>query len=269
MYKRKAFTLVELLVVIAIIALLMSILMPALARVRKQAKDVLCQANLRQWGLVWSMYSGDSDASTLSGPGIPGAESWLSDLYRPYYKDEDLLKCPMAIIPLVWSGEFGKKDRAWWIEEGRVENPTGSGLSPAAVGSYGINDWCWNAPPEEEDTWGFAVQNCWRTFAVKQADKIPILADCLHIGAFPMHNEEPQDYEQSINLGTGMQRFNVNRHKGGHINILFMDFTVRPTPLKQLWTLKWHRTFITHGPWTTEGGVTKEDWPEWMQDLPE
>ena len=270
MYKRKAFTLVELLVVIAIIALLMSILMPALAKVRKQAKDVIGQANLRQWGLIWSMYSGDNNASTLTGPGVPGAEAWIAKLYEAYYKDKKLLKCPMATIPYITSGEFGKKDRAWWIEEGRVENPTGTGLSPAAVGSYGINDWCWNAPPEEENTWGsFAAKWCWRTFNVKQADNIPIFGDCLHIGGFPMHNEEPQPYEEYPDPGTGMQRFIVNRHKNGYINLLFMDFTVRPTPLKQLWTLKWHRKFITHGPWTTAGGMTNDAWPEWMQKLPE
>lgn len=51
------FTLIELLVVIAIIALLLAILMPALQRVKRQAKTVACQANLGQWGIIWSMYS--------------------------------------------------------------------------------------------------------------------------------------------------------------------------------------------------------------------
>ena len=67
MARKKAFTLVELLVVIAIIALLMSILMPALARVRKQAKDVLGQANLKQWGTCFGMFTDDHEASFPAG----------------------------------------------------------------------------------------------------------------------------------------------------------------------------------------------------------
>jgi prepilin-type N-terminal cleavage/methylation domain-containing protein len=61
MDKRRAFTLVEFLVVIAIIALLMAVLMPALQRVKKQAKTVTCRADLKQWDLILSMYANGND----------------------------------------------------------------------------------------------------------------------------------------------------------------------------------------------------------------
>ncbi len=61
MRKGKAFTLIELLVVIAIIALLMAILMPALQRVKKQAQAVKCRAHLKQWGVIFAMYTGEND----------------------------------------------------------------------------------------------------------------------------------------------------------------------------------------------------------------
>ncbi len=61
MNKRKGFTLIELLVVIAIIAVLMAILMPALSRVKEQAREMVCQGNLRQYGIAQALYLDDHD----------------------------------------------------------------------------------------------------------------------------------------------------------------------------------------------------------------
>ncbi len=64
---RKGFTLIELLVVIAIIALLMGILMPALQKVKEQAKGLHCVNNVRSLTMAWFMRQDDNDGELAHG----------------------------------------------------------------------------------------------------------------------------------------------------------------------------------------------------------
>jgi prepilin-type N-terminal cleavage/methylation domain-containing protein/prepilin-type processing-associated H-X9-DG protein len=248
--RRKGFTLVELLVVIAVIALLMAILMPALQRAKKQTKDVICRANLKHWGLVWSMYTGEHDGyfhKGWIGSATAPSDTW-PNLVRPYVGNElDFYCCPEAIKPI----ELGKR-----LDGGVHDAWSFGGVFGHRVGdygSYGINAWVCNPPA------GYGEETkYWRTVNVKGASQAPLFLDSAWYNAQPRHTDDPPFAEDGFfgYVGATMGMFCVNRHNGA-VNGLFLDLSVRKIGLKELWKLKWHQEYPLD--------AALPVWPKWME----
>jgi prepilin-type N-terminal cleavage/methylation domain-containing protein/prepilin-type processing-associated H-X9-DG protein len=274
----KAFTLVELLVVIAIIALLMSILMPALGRARKQAQAVICQSQLNSWGMALQLFAHDNDGSFLKSytyyTGDP--EDWWMVGLLPYIggkvdqqsESRDLFLCPSAARsknPPECNRCPGSTFSTWG-----PFNPGNAGGGDwwdwRAEGSYGINDWVANPPAELDTYWGFPTKYCWRNTAINGAANVPVFLDCMYVSAYVLHFDDPPPFYDQYDTwaSNGIQMFAMDRHSGG-VNAVFADWSVRKVGIKELWTLKWHNQFDISGPWTAIGGAVASDWPEWMR----
>lgn len=113
MKKKQAFTLIELLVVIAIIAILASMLLPALNNARDKAHAINCRNNLKQIGLSFQQYANNYDGTCP--PYQSGDVTWAGLFWQEKTINEKILVCPKDL-----------SDAANWLRNNKYNVANGS-----------------------------------------------------------------------------------------------------------------------------------------------
>lgn len=246
---------------------------------RGRAKEVVCQANLHRWGDVFGGIVEENGGKFLSGANSRGYW-WPIQLPHELqdWKKNRTWFCPTATEPIY--GENGSPStlstrNAWGIfrsptamtYEGKTYTMADSGLN----GSYGLNGYVIPIPESLSGhtanayEGGVPARFGWRNLLdVPDGGRVPMFLDALRFDVWPLEAQAPATQENAAWSANNMGRCCINRHDGA-VNCLFVDNSVRKVGLKELWTLKWHRSFNTAGPWTKAGGVQPEDWPEWIR----
>lgn len=253
--QKKAFTLIELLVVISIIALLLSILMPSLQKVKSVARAVVCSSNLKQWNFCYFLYSQDYDGKLPEFDPATNKITYVESL-RPYYDDINKMRtCPEAktFDPALEvtlgnpSSCFGATLKAWKLDTTVPwSNPDDWG-----IGSYAENSWIRLYTNNLDTALETQVRKkSWAAMTkMRNPSKIPMIMDGRWNNLWPESNTPLPSLSEQEFYGPGsyltMNCVAMRRHRNKGINVAMADGSCIPVDAEDLWTFKWHKTFTT------------------------
>ena len=250
--RRHAFTLVELLVVIGIIAVLVSILLPAMQKARAASQRVACLSNLRQLHMAMVMYNQDFKQKLIA--------EWTVGPLWPY-----LVK-PYLGYGLNSASLGNEQTRnAIFVCPSAPEKPTGDSVINPAISpfeqhttrhssfgwvqsAYGMNRWLYDRIQKDindgttPDTRYFLYADRTTTYLklthVQKMGEIPLFFDCRWREARPSSNTEGY-YRNGVDGAGDMDNVAMARH-GRYVNVTYVDGSTRTIPLPELWTARWH-----------------------------
>lgn len=215
---------------------------------RKRAREVVCQANLHRWHDIFQGYIDPNGRFVSGDKGTPGFwwVKYLSEEHKDW-KRTKIWFCPAASTPVMTADGHSVQRpmifRAWGIYRG-------TGLGPNGIsGSYGLNGYVILIAGGLYES-GVSAKDGWQDLReVLNGNTVPMFVDALRYDLWPLPTDTAASNEFAAWSSNMMARCCINRHDAA-VNCLFVDGSVRKVGLKELWTLKWHQSFNTAGPWT-------------------